>query len=148
MKVEPVQYRGGGPALADVIAGHIPMMFVAASLVIEPWRAGKLRALGIGSAVRLAAVADLPAIEETLPGFRARAWFGLFAPGGTPREIVVKLNGAVQRIMAEPAFRERFLAPNFFEPMTGTPDEFAALIKQDAARWSVVIRQAGLTLEK
>lgn len=147
LKAEPVQYRGGGPAMADLIAGHIPMLFIAAALVIDPWRAGKLATLGIGSPARLPGLPDLPAIDETLPGFRARVWFGLFAPGGTPRAIVEKINGAVQRIMSEPAFRDRFLAPNYFEPMTGTPDEFSALIRQDAEAWRRVIAAAGLKIK-
>lgn len=148
MKADPVQYRGGGPALADVIAGHVPMLFIATGLVVEPWKAGKVAVLGVGSAQRLAAAPELPAIEETLPGFRASVWFGLFAPGGTPGAIVSKLNGAIQRIMAEPAFVARFMTPNFFESMPGTPAQFAVKIKEDAARWSKVIREAGLRIEK
>ena len=147
MKAEPVQYRGGGPALADLIAGHIPMLFIAAGLVIDPWRAGTLNALGIGSPARLPELPDLPAIDEVLPGFRARVWFGLFAPGGTPQAIVGKINGAVQRVLAEPAFRSRFLAPNYFEPMTGTPEAFATLIRQDAQTWRRLITAAGLKIK-
>jgi tripartite-type tricarboxylate transporter receptor subunit TctC len=148
MKAEPVQYRGGGPALADVIAGHVPMLFIATGLAAEPWKAGKVAVLGIGSEKRLEALPELPAIEETLPGFRASVWFGLFAPGGTPGAIIARLNGSIQRIMAEPAFIARFLTPNFFEPMPGTPEQFAAKIKDDATRWSKVIRDAGLRIEK
>lgn len=148
LQAEPVQYRGGGPALADVIAGHVPMLFVAAGLVLEPWRAGKVKLIGIGSAARLPEVPDLPAIEETLPGFRASVWFGLFAPGGTPGEVVGKLNTAVQRIIAEPAFHKRFMAPNHFEPMPGDPSAFAARIKADAARWSKVIKDAKLVVKE
>ena len=148
LQAEPVQYRGAGPAMADIIAGHVPMMFVAAGLMVEPWKAGKLNTLGLGSERRLPTLPDLPAIEEILPGFRASVWFGLFAPGGTPREIVVKLNRAIQKIMAEPAFVSRFMAPNFFEPVPGTPDVFAAKIKDDATRWSKVIKDAKLTIKE
>ncbi len=148
LQAEPVQYRGAGPAMTDIIAGHVPMMFVAAGLVVEPWKAGKLNTLGIGSERRLPTLPDLPAIEEILPGFRASVWFGLFAPSGTPREIVLKLNGAIQKIMAEPAFVSRFMAPNFFEPIPGTPEAFAAKIKDDAARWSKVIKEAKLTIKE
>lgn len=144
LKADPVQYRGGGPALADVVAGHVPMIFIATGLVVQPWRAGQVRLLGVGSAKRLPEVPDLPAIEETLPGFRAGVWFGLFGPAGTPREIVAKLNGAVQRIMAEPAFHQRFMAPNLFEPMPGDAAAFAARIKSDATRWSKVLKDAKL----
>lgn len=144
LKADPVQYRGGGPAVADVVAGHVPMLFIATGLVVEPWRAGQVKLLGIGSARRLPELPDVPAIEETLPGFRAEVWFGLFGPGGTPPEIVGRLNGTVQRIMAEPAFQKRFMAPSFFEAMPGDPTTFAARIKTDAQRWSKVITDARL----
>lgn len=147
LKADPVQYRGGGPALADVIAGHVPLLFVAAGLVVEPWRAGQVRLLGIGSERRLPEIADLPAIEESVPGFRASVWFGLFGPGGMPRDIVDKLNGAIQRIIADPAFHQRFMAPNFFEPVPGDPAAFSAKIKSDAARWEKVITDAGLKVK-
>lgn len=144
LQADPVQYRGGGPAVADVVAGHVPMLFIATGLVVEPWRAGQVKLLGIGSERRLPDLADVPAIEETLPGFRAGVWFGLFGPAGTPREIVDKLNGTIQRIMADPAFHKRFMAPSFFEPMPGDASAFAARIKADAVRWSKVIKDAGL----
>lgn len=144
LKADPVQYRGGGPALADVIAGHVPLLFVAAGIAVDPWRAGQVKLLGIGAARRLPEVPDLPAFEETLPGFRASVWFGLFGPGGMPREITDKLNSAVQRIMSEPAFHKRFMAPSFFEAMPGDPAAFAARIKADAVRWAKVIKDARL----
>lgn len=147
LKADPVQYRGGGPALADVIAGHVPLLFVAAGLVVEPWRAGQVAILGIGSERRLPEIPQLPAIEETLPGFRASVWFGLFGPGGMPRDIVDKLNGTIQRIIADPAFQQRFMAPSFFEPVPGDPAAFSAKIKSDAVRWEKVITDAGLKVK-
>src|SRR5262249_31077342 len=84
-KIRAVQYKGAGPALTDVMAGHIPMMFINVGLVVQPWKAGQLRALAIGSSERLAEFPELPTVAETLPGFRATFWFGLFAPAGTPK---------------------------------------------------------------
>jgi tripartite-type tricarboxylate transporter receptor subunit TctC len=146
-KLNAVQYKGAAPALTDVIAGHIPMMFVSTGLIVQPWKAGQLRPLGVGSRERLAQFPELPTVAETLPGFTALVWFGLFAPNGTPREIVVKLNTAVQRILADRSFRDRFLTPNLYEPMPGSPEQFAEDIRRDSERWQKVIRDAKLAIE-
>ena len=146
-KLNAVQYKGAAPALTDVIAGHIPMMFVSTGLIVQPWKAGQLRPLGVGSRERLAQFPELPTVAETLPGFTALVWFGLFAPNGTPREIVVKINTAVQHILADRGFRDRFLTPNLYEPMSGSPEQFAEDIRRDSERWQKVIRDAKLAIE-
>ena len=87
-----------------------------------------------------------PTLAETLPGFTAVVWFGLFAPSGTPRDVVVKINNAVQRILADRDFRDRFLTPNLYEPMSGSPEQFAEQIHLDAERWQKVIRDAKLAI--
>jgi tripartite-type tricarboxylate transporter receptor subunit TctC len=148
VKLSAVQYKGAGPALTDVIAGHIPMMFVSVGLMAQPWKAGQLRPLGIGSSERLIEFPELPTIAETLPGFRATFWFGLFAPSGTPKNTLQKINAAVQRVLADPSFREQFLAPNFYEPMIGPPEQLAATIKGDADKWRKLIKDAKLTLDE
>ena len=145
-KLNAVQYKGAAPALTDVIAGHVPMMFVSTGLIVQPWKAGQLRPLGVGSRERLAQFPELPTVAETLPGFTALVWFGLFAPAGTPRDIVVKINNAVQRMLADRDFRDRFLAPNLYEPMSGSPEQFAEQIRLDAERWQKVIRDAKLAI--
>jgi len=146
-KLTPVQYKGAAPALTDVIAGHIPMMFVSTGLIVQPWKAGQLGALGVGSHERLPELPELPAIAETLPGFTARVWFGLFAPKGTPKEIATKLNASVQRILSDPAFRERVIAPNFYEPMAGSPAQLAERIRTDTERWRKVINDAKIAIQ-
>jgi tripartite-type tricarboxylate transporter receptor subunit TctC len=145
-KLNAVQYKGAAPALTDVIAGHVPMMFVSTGLIVQAWKAGQLRPLGVGSRERLAQFPELPTVAETLPGFTALVWFGLFSPSGTPRDIVVKINNAVQRILADRDFRERFLTPNLYEPMSGSPEQFAEQIRLDAERWQKVIRDAKLAI--
>jgi tripartite-type tricarboxylate transporter receptor subunit TctC len=111
-------------------------------------KAGRLKALGVGSATRSPQLPDVPSVAEAgLPGYDAVTWFGLFAPRATPPEIVAKLNADVQRVLAEPAFQERFLNPSFFEPIKGSPAEFAAFIDREAARWSKVIKDAKMTVE-
>jgi tripartite-type tricarboxylate transporter receptor subunit TctC len=147
-KLTPVQYKGAAPALTDVVAGHIPMMFVSTGMIVQPSKNGQVRALGVGSHERLPQLPDLPTVAETLPGFTAVVWFGLFAPSGTPRDIVVKINEAVQRILAEPAFRERTLVPNFYGTVPGTADAFGAHIRADAERWSKVIRDAKISVDE
>jgi len=145
-KLNAVQYKGAAPALTDVIAGHVPMMFVSTGLIVQPWKAGQLRPLGVGSRERLAQFPDLPTVAETLPGFTALVWFGLFAPSGTPRDIVVKINNAVQRMLADRDFRDRFLTPNLYEPMSGSPEQFAEQVYLDAGRWQKVNRDAKLAI--
>ncbi|MFL6797620.1 MAG: Bug family tripartite tricarboxylate transporter substrate binding protein, partial [Xanthobacteraceae bacterium] len=149
VKFTAVHYRGAAPALNDVIAGHIDMMSVSVSLALPPFRSGLLKILGIGSAQRLAPAADLPTVAETgLPDYEATTWFGLFAPSGTPGDIVMKLHAETQRHLADPAFREKFLAPQMFEPMRATPQEFAKYIKTQERKWSRVIREQKLSIDK
>jgi tripartite-type tricarboxylate transporter receptor subunit TctC len=148
IKLNAVQYKGGGPALTDVIAGHIPMMFINVGLMVQPWRAGQLRPLGVGASERLVELPELPTIAETLPGFRATSWFGLFAPAGTPKDVVQKINAAVQGVLADRSFREQFLAPNFYEPIIGAPEQFAVSIRSDANKWRKLIQDAKITSDE
>jgi tripartite-type tricarboxylate transporter receptor subunit TctC len=148
VKMTPVHYRGGAPALTDLIGGHVPMSFLSIAVVAQALKAGQLRGVAVGSAKRLAEFPDLPTVAEAgLPGYEAVTWFGLFAPAGTPRDAVARVNADVQRVLADPAFRQSFLGPNYFEPITGTPEQFADSIRVEAARWSKVIRDAKLTAE-
>ncbi|MDB5602488.1 MAG: hypothetical protein JWN71_4532 [Xanthobacteraceae bacterium] len=148
IKLVGVQYKGATPALTDVMAGHIAMMFISTSSAVEPAKAGKVKILGIGSPKRIASLPDVPAIAESVPGFEARSWFGLFAPAGLPKDVLAKLNGEIKRIYADPAFQEKFLAPYLYEPMVTSPEEFAAFIKADAAKWQDVIKAANVVVEQ
>ena len=148
VKLVPVHYRGAAPALTDVIAGHVNLMSVSVSLALPPLRAGQIKIFGIGSPQRLAAAADIPTVAESgLPGYEAATWFGLFATAGTPRDIVLKINAEVRKILADPEFREKFLAPQMFEPMSLTPEEFAEYIRGQQQKWAKVIRAANLKIE-
>ncbi|HUI98341.1 MAG TPA: tripartite tricarboxylate transporter substrate binding protein [Xanthobacteraceae bacterium] len=146
-KFTAVHYKGAAPALTDLIGGHIEMMIVSIGLITQAWQAGELRVLGFGSTARLAQFADVPTIAETLPGFEAASWYGLAAPAGTPRPIVERLSAETQRIFAEPEFRDRFLAPNMIFSIAGTPDDFAARIRADDAKWGKVIQDADIKVE-
>jgi tripartite-type tricarboxylate transporter receptor subunit TctC len=147
-KFTPVHYRGATPALTDTIAGHIQMMIVSIGLVAQPWQAGQLKVLGFGSAARIAQYSDVPTLAESgLPGYEAGSWYGLFAPAGTPRAIVDKLNAETQRIFTDPQFRERVLASSFIYSIVSSPEDFAARIRADSAKWGKVIRDASIKAE-
>jgi tripartite-type tricarboxylate transporter receptor subunit TctC len=149
VKLVPVHYRGAAPALTDVIAGHVNLMSVSVSLALPPFRSGQIRIFGIGSPNRLAPAADIPTVAESgLPGYEAATWFGLFATAGTPREVVLKLNAEVQKILSDPEFREKFLAPQMFEPMGSTPEAFADYIKAQTQKWAKVIHEQKLSIDK
>jgi tripartite-type tricarboxylate transporter receptor subunit TctC len=149
VKLVPVHYRGAAPALTDVMAGHVNLMSVSVSLALPPFRSGQIKIFGIGSPHRLAPAADIPTVAENgLPGYEAATWFGLFATAGTPREIVLKLNAEVRKILADPEFREKFLAPQMFEPMADTPEAFADYIKAQTQKWAKVIREQKLSIDK
>src|SRR5262245_40305096 len=144
-KFTPVHYRGATPALTDTIAGHIQMMIVSIGLVAQPWQAGQLKVLGFGSARRIAQHPDVTTLAvSALPGYEAGSWYGLFAPAGTPPAIVEKINAETQRIFADPAFRDRVLAPSFIYSIASSPEEFTARIRSDSAKWGKVIREANI----
>jgi tripartite-type tricarboxylate transporter receptor subunit TctC len=148
IKLTPVHYRGGAPALTDVIGGHTQALFISVTLMHQPWQAGQLKALGVGGGKRVPQFPDLPTIAESgLPGYRAVSWFGLFAPAGTPADIVRHINGDVQRILSDPAFQEKFLTPSFFEPILGSADEFARYVSAEQVKWGKIITDNKVSAE-
>ncbi len=148
VKLTAVHYRGAAPAMADVIAGHIQLMFVSFGSALPAWQAGKLKVLGVGSPTRLPDYPDLPTVAEGgLPGFEAKSWFGLFATGGTPRAIVAKINADVRSVMETPSFRAGFLTSQMMQSITSTPEAYAELIRTNSRRWGKIIADAKLSLE-
>ena len=148
IKLQPVHYRGAAPALNDLAGGSINLMSVSVSLALPAFRGGRVKILGIGSERRIAQAPDIPTVAESgLPGYEAVTWFGLFGPAKLPRDIVMKLNGEVAKIFADPDFRAHFLDPQMFQAMPGSPEEFAAYIKKERAKWAKVIHEANITLE-
>ncbi|HTS41944.1 MAG TPA: tripartite tricarboxylate transporter substrate binding protein [Xanthobacteraceae bacterium] len=147
-KFTAVHYKGASPAINDVLGNHIQMVIVSIGLVAQHWQAGKLRVLGFGSTARLPQYPDVSTLAESgLPGYEAASWYGLAAPKATPREIVDKLSAETQRIFADPAFRDRFLAPNFIYSIAGPPESFAQRIDVDLVKWGKVIRDANVKVE-
>ena len=141
-----IPYRGTAPAIQDVLAGQVELMFAAVGNAQAQVRAGKLKALGVTSATRLAAFPDVPAISEVLPGYESSAWFGLFAPAGTPAAVVGKLNAEVARILALADVRERLFAIGA-EPMSASPEQFSAMVRADVDKWGKLVRAAGISAD-
>jgi tripartite-type tricarboxylate transporter receptor subunit TctC len=142
-----IPYKGGADALSDLIGGRIGALFPDIATGLPQIRASKIRALAVASDKRVAALPDLPTVGESgYPGFEAWAWQGFVAPAGTPRDVVMKLNGAFARVMADPAIKQR-LSESGFEPQTSTPDEFTAYMKSEIAKWAKVIRESNIHLD-
>jgi tripartite-type tricarboxylate transporter receptor subunit TctC len=148
VKLTAVHYRGAAPAMTDVIAGHIQLMFVSFGSALSSWKAGKLDMLAVGSPKRLAEFPDLPTVAEGgLPGFEAKSWFGLFAPGRTPQAIVRRINADARAIIDSAEFRDTFMARQRLYSITSSPEDYSRLIRSDSRRWSKVIADAGLKIE-
>ena len=140
-------YKGGAPAINDLIAGRVQLMFESLNSIAPFARSGAVRALAVSGDRRSPAFPDLPTIAEAgVPGYSAPTWGGVIAPAGVPRPIVDKLNAAINKAILSPAFKERFAAIGD-EPAGGTPEEFAALIASDSAKWGEVIKRAGIKFE-
>ncbi|MET1113937.1 MAG: tripartite tricarboxylate transporter substrate binding protein [Comamonas sp.] len=142
-----VPYRGGGPAIADLLAGHVDLSFMTALEASGHIKAGKLRALAVTSDKRLPALPDVPTLAEgALPGFNAISWIGLLAPAGTPQEIQEKIAADVRAVLADEAVKARFAALGGV-PRATTPQEFTRLIAADKARYAEIIRSRRITTQ-
>jgi tripartite-type tricarboxylate transporter receptor subunit TctC len=141
-----INYKGAAPALQDVIAGRVQVMFATSASVMGYIRAGLVRPLAVTTAKRFSLLPDLPTVAETLPGFDATTWHGLVAPAGTPPDVIETLHRATVTALADPATRQR-LADLGVEVGADTPQEFAAYIKSEIPKWAAVIKTAGATLE-
>jgi tripartite-type tricarboxylate transporter receptor subunit TctC len=134
-------YRGSAPAITDLIAGNMNVMFDNLPSALPHIKSGRLKALAVTSRTRSPALTDVPTIEEAagLKGFDASSWFGLFAPAGTPRAIVDRIQADVAKALAQPEVRERFIAQGA-DPGGNTPDQFAAFIRAETDKWTRVVK--------
>jgi tripartite-type tricarboxylate transporter receptor subunit TctC len=147
LKLVFVPFRGTAPAVAAVLGGDVQVTFVSMGPHIEFVRQGKLRILGAATPKRAPYVPDVPTFaEQGFPGFETSTWFSLFAPRGTPKEIVDQLNGYVRELAQDPDARKR-LGANFIDPAVMTAAEFAALVKTDAVKWERIVREAGVKVD-
>ena len=145
-RIVHVPYRGSAPAVADLLAGQVDMMFENVASALPHVRAGKVKVLGVGSAKRLDALPDSPAISELLPGFVSIAWYAIAAPPKTPATIATKIAADVSAILTEPEIVKR-LTDRAATPVGGTPEETARFIRAEAQLWGKVIREAGAKVD-
>ena len=141
-----VPYKGAGPALIDLMAGEVHVLFDNLPSSIGHIKGGKLRALAVTSAEREPSLPDTPTVGDTVPGYEATAWFGIGMPKGTPREIVEKVNAEVNRALADPKMRER-LAELGGKPLAGTPEDFGRVIAAETEKWAKVVVSSGAKVE-
>ena len=146
VKMVHVPYRGNAPAVTDLIAGQVQVMFADAPSSIAQVRAGTLRALAVTTAERSEILPGVPTVSEFLPGFEASNWFGVAAPKNTPPEIIEKLNREINVVLAEPEIKAR-LADLGAAPLAGLPADFGSFIAAEAEKWSKVIRAANIKVD-
>ena len=147
-KLQAVHYKGATPALTDVVAGHIQMMFISVGSAVPQWKANKVKLIAVGAQKRMALLPEVPTVAESgLPGYEAVSWFGLFGPPGMPADVVAKINGEVRKIFADPEIKKSFLERQYFELIAGTPEELTRNIKADEPKWRKVIHDAKVKAE-
>ena len=139
-----IPYRGSAPAMTDLLAGQVQLMFSDGPTALPHLKSGRVKALAVGSPVRSALVPELPTmIEAGVPGYEAYSWAGIWVPAATPREIVAKINADSVRAFADAATRERLLGQGA-EVKPGTPEQFGSFVKSEMSKWAAVIKRAGI----
>lgn len=146
LQMTSVAYRGTAPALTDLIAGHIPTTFVPISEAYAQRNNPNVRILAVSSGTRSPRIPDVPSIAETYPGYDAVSWTGMFAPTGTPKAIIDKLAGEIDRALKDPKFLG-LLENNGIEPLGYGPEKFAAMIKEEIPKWGEAVEIAGVKLK-
>ncbi len=144
IKLSHIPYKGGGQAVTDAVAGHFPIFFTVVPTVASYIKQGRLVAIAVAGDKRSPALPDVPTIAELgVPDFNVSSWYGILAPAKTPKAIVDRLQREIAQVLAIPEIRDRYLN-NAFDPIASTPEEFAAQIKADYARWAQVVKDANL----
>ena len=141
-----VPYKGAGPALIDLMAGQVHVLFDNLPSSIGHIKGGKLRALGVTSAEREPSLPDTPTVGDTVPGYEATAWFGIGMPKGTPRDVIEKVNAEVNRALADPGMQKK-LAELGGKPIGGTPEDFGRVIQAETDKWAKVVISSGAKVE-
>jgi tripartite-type tricarboxylate transporter receptor subunit TctC len=147
LKMIHVPYKGAGPGVLDVIAGHVALMTPTIISALGYVRGGRLRALGVTSAKRAAGAPEIPTIAEAgVPGYEATQWFGVLAPAGTPGDVVNLIQSGISRVLQQPDMKTR-LSTDGADPVGSTPEEFAAFIRSETAKWAKVVKVAGVRID-
>ncbi|MFH1602331.1 MAG: tripartite tricarboxylate transporter substrate-binding protein, partial [Pseudomonadota bacterium] len=142
-----VPYKGGAPATVDLLAGRIQALFGSPPQWKPHFSTGRIRVLGVGHPTRLRSMPDVPAIAETLPGFNNTSWYGVFVPTGTPAPIIGKISAEMSKALNDAEFRKNIEFIGLEPADSGTPAEFGAMVRSELARWTKVIREAGIRVE-
>lgn len=147
MKLQHIPYKGAGPALNDVVGGHVKVMFDILGSSVQYIKTGKLRALAVTTATRSPALPDVPTMAEAgLPGYSISGWHGIVAPAATPKPVVSKLNQAINEIFADPGFKKRW--EELGSPIVGgTPEAFGALMRSESSKLGKLVKDAGVTVD-
>jgi tripartite-type tricarboxylate transporter receptor subunit TctC len=143
VQMSHVPYKGAGPAMTDLLGGQVDMMFATAAAAKPQVAGGKLRALGVTTPKRSDGFKDVPAIAETVPGYAVESWYGLFAPAGTPPDVIARLYAAAKKATEAPEFRNK-LEPEGLTVSAGSPAELEAYVRGEQARWSKVVKENNL----
>ena len=147
IKLVHVPYKGGGPALVDLIAGHVQVLFATPVASIPHIQSGRVRALAVSTAKRTVGLPDLPTVAEAgVPGYDSGVWYGVLAPAATPREITMRLNAEINRVLSQPDYRN-LLVQNGIDPVGGPPEELARFIRSELVKWAKVVREAGVKID-
>jgi tripartite-type tricarboxylate transporter receptor subunit TctC len=146
IKMAHVPYKGSAPALTDLMAGTVDVMFDNMPSSISFIQAGKIRAMAVTTDTRSKTLPDIPTVAETVPGYEASAWFGIGAPKGTPADVIEKLNKTVNEALKDPKMIAR-LADLGGAPMGGTPADFGKIMESEVAKWKKVVEFSGATVE-
>ena len=147
VNIQHVPYKGGAPAIADLLGGQITIMFDNVPPLLPHVQAGKMRPIAVTSQTRISVLREVPTLDESgLKGFDSVAWNGVLVPAATPRDIVIKLNTEINRILALPDIRER-LAAQGADPVGSTPEQFAALIRSEIRKWAQVVKTSGAKVD-
>ena len=147
VKLTPIHYRGGAPLVTDLLGGHVPMAFLSVQLGQQGISAGKLRPLAFATKARHARFPDVPTVDESgVKGFEAVSWYGIFAPAGTPKDVLAKINADVQAVWSSAEFQQNVVDPRILGTIAGSPEEFAAFVAAESAKWKKVVEQANLKI--
>jgi tripartite-type tricarboxylate transporter receptor subunit TctC len=147
VKLQAIHYKGAAPVFNDVLAGHIQMGFVSAGSAVQQMKTGLLKMIAVGGKKRIPQLPDIPTVAETIPGYEAVSWFGLFGPAGMPQDVVAKLNKVVRELFADPEFQQTFLDRYLFQSIAGSPDELMSFMNSEEPKWRKIITDAKIKVE-
>jgi tripartite-type tricarboxylate transporter receptor subunit TctC len=145
VKLTPVHYRGGAPLVTDLLGGHVPLAFLSVQLGDQGIKSGKLRPLAFATEKRSPRLPEVPTVDESgVKGFAAVSWYGIFAPAGTPKDVIAKINADVQGVWESVDFQQKVVEPRMLGTIKGSSEDFAAFVAAESAKWKKVVEQAEL----